>query len=67
MLTKRNKFILTFKKYIVAMGLLTRIFIYSLPSENVTITIWTWKKKDKVQMLILAFLFLWRSLPKDKK
>lgn len=24
------------------------------------------KKKDKVQMLILAFVFLWRSLPNDK-
>lgn len=46
------------------MGLLTGIFIYSLPSENVTITIWTGEKKDKVQMLILTFVFLWRSLPK---
>lgn len=41
------------------MGLLTRIFIYIFPSENVMITILTReKKRKKVQMLILAFVFL---------
>lgn len=33
-----------------------------LPSEQGRI-----KKEDKVQMLILAFVFLWCSLSKDKK